>query len=90
MLSYQYKARDSAGKSVRGNMQAASEEELYEKLHKLGYLTTEIKASHSDIQSLSNMNIDCLFERFQTIHSDDLTMFYIQLANRVNVILLRK
>ncbi len=83
MLNYQYKARDSAGKSVGGNMQAASEEELYDKLHKLGYLTTEIKESRSDIQSLSNMNIDFLFERFQTIRSDDLTMFYIQLANLI-------
>lgn len=83
MLTYQYKARDASGRPIHGTMQATSEEELHDKLHKLGYLTTEIKTSLSDLRSLSNMNLDFLFERFQAIRSEDLMMLYLQLANLI-------
>ena len=78
MPTFTYKARDPRGKAVKGTMQAASQEELYDKLQKLGYMTT--KAS----ESLSVPEINALFERFQRISAEDLIMFTVQFSNLIN------
>ena len=78
MHTYIYKARDLAGKAVRGNMQASSKEELYEKLHNLGYLATEASAA------LPSIKIDSIVDRFRTIRGEEMVMFNVQLANLIH------
>ena len=50
MTIYTYKARNETGKPVNGVMEASSQEELAEKLRKLGYMPTQIKASSAGIK----------------------------------------
>ena len=78
MPTYVYKARDPAGKAVKGSMQASSKDELYEKLHKLGYMTTEAR------EGLSVAELQSLIDLWQPVHSEDLIVFYVQLANLIH------
>lgn len=78
MPSYVYKARDAAGKPVKGTMQAVSKEELTEKLYKMGYLTTQAS------EALPGIRLESLWERFRRIGTEDLIMFNVQLANLIH------
>ncbi len=78
MPSYIYKARDSAGKSVKGNMEAPSKTELIDKLRRMGYMTTAVTELASDRAAIS------VFDKLKRIKTDDMLMFYIQLANMIS------
>lgn len=78
MPTYIYKARDTEGKPIKGAMEAATKEELIDKLHKLGYMTTQIS------EALTNIKVDSIFERFKGIGEQELVIFYVQLSNMLN------
>lgn len=78
MHTYNYKARDSAGKSVRGTMEAVSRSELTDKLHNLGYVVTQI----ADFTPGIKLSVfDNLLYR---ISVEDMVLFNVQLANLIN------
>ncbi|MDO8536120.1 MAG: type II secretion system F family protein [Candidatus Omnitrophota bacterium] len=78
MAMYNYKARDNNGRQVKGAMDAASKNELVEKLRKMGYMVTGVS------EAATGVSIESFFERFKRIKSDDMLMFYIQLSNMIN------
>lgn len=78
MSSYNYRARDSAGKSIRGVMDAPTKTELIDKLQNMGYMTTSVTDAGAGMQIAS------VFDRFKWISSGDLLIFYIQLSNMIN------
>ena len=77
MPTFNYKARDNAGKAVSGSMEAASKAELIDKLQKLGFMATGVseKRRAHDVPSF--------FDRFGRVSSGDLLMFYIELSNMI-------
>lgn len=78
MPTYSYKARDNTGKAVRGTMEAASKEELIDKLRKMGYMTTEAT------EALPGIKIESFFDKLRPISAEDMIMFYVQLSNMIN------
>ena len=78
MSTYTYKARNETGQPMNGMMEASSREELAEKLRKLGYMPTQIKAASAGIK------MEDLRDRFIRIKTEDLIMFNIQLANMID------
>jgi len=78
MPTYTYKARDSGGKLVKGTMEAASKMELTDKLHRLGYMVTQVgeRSSRGQVLSLGGL--------FQRVSVEDIVMFNIQLANLIH------
>ncbi len=78
MAIYSYKARDAVGKLVKGIMEAATKQELIDKLHKLGYMTTNVTETTVGIQ------IRSIFDKLKWISTADMLMFYIQLSNMLN------
>jgi type II secretory pathway component PulF len=74
---YSYKARDSNGRPIK-DMEAASKNELIEKLKKMGYMVTGVS------EAAAGFRIGSLFENFKRIKSDDMLMFYIQLSNMIH------
>ncbi|MFA5144305.1 MAG: type II secretion system F family protein [Candidatus Omnitrophota bacterium] len=77
MALYSYRARDSAGKVVKGTMEAADKTELIDKLHKMGYMTTNVRES-------SGRAASSVLDSFSWIRSDDILVFYVQLANMIS------
>jgi type II secretory pathway component PulF len=77
VLTYHYKARDAAGKLVKGVMEASSKEELIDKLHNMGYMATRVDKV-SDPVKLGSM-----FESFKRISPEEMIMFNIQLSNLI-------
>lgn len=78
MPTFSYKARDATGKQVKGFMEAASKEDLVNKLQKLGYMTTQATKTAAGIAGES------IFDCLKRISSEDMIMFNIQLANMLN------
>ena len=78
MPTYIYKARDATGKPVKGAMDAASKEELTDKLHKMGYMATRVT------EALPGINIESAFDRLRRISTADMVMFNLQLANMIS------
>ncbi|MCX5698453.1 MAG: type II secretion system F family protein [Candidatus Omnitrophica bacterium] len=78
MPTYTYKARDAAGKSVKGTMETENKTELIDRLHKMGYMTT----SASEVASGRQFGL--LFDKLKWIAASDMLMFYIQLSNMIN------
>ena len=78
MPSYNYRARDNAGKSVKGTMEASAKAELIDKLRNMGYMATSVTDAASGIQIAS------VFDRLKWISSNDLLIFYIQLSNMIS------
>lgn len=78
MPTYIYKARDSVGKAVKGRMEALTREELAERLHKLGYLATEV------VEAFPEVRFDSLFEGIQRISAESMVIFNVQLSNLLN------
>lgn len=78
MHTYKYKARDSAGKLIQGNMEAISKSELTDKLHKLGYMVTQIG------EFTPSLKVPSLGHLFQHISVEEVVLFNIQLANLIN------
>ena len=78
MAIYNYKARDNNGRLIKGAMEAASKNELVEKLKKMGYMVTGVS------EVTAGFSIESVFENLKRIKSDDMLMFYIQLSNMIN------
>jgi type IV pilus assembly protein PilC len=78
MVIYSYKARDNNGRPIKGAMEAASKNELVEKLRKMGYMVTGVS------EASTGFKIESVFENFKRIKSDEMLMFYIQLSNMIN------
>ncbi len=78
MSTYTYKARNEAGRPVQGVMEASSQEDLAEKLRKMGYMPTRIKAAAAGI------NFEGVRDRLRRVRVEDLIMFNIQLANMID------
>ncbi|MFA5275379.1 MAG: type II secretion system F family protein [Candidatus Omnitrophota bacterium] len=78
MPAYNYKARDVTGKPIKGVMEAGTKEELVDKLHKLGYMTTEVS------EALSTIKVDAFFDKFKRIGMQELIVFYVQFSNMLN------
>ena len=78
MAMYKYKARDNNGRLVKGAMEAASRNELVEKLRKMGYMVTGVS------EASAGFSVESFFENLKSIKSDDMLMFYIQLSNMIN------
>lgn len=78
MPTYNYKARDATGKPVKGAMEAATKEELIDKLHKMGYMTTQVA------EALPGVRIESIFEKLKRISTEDMIMFHVQLSNMIN------
>lgn len=78
MSTYTYRARNETGRPVQGVMEASSQEDLAEKLRKMGYMPTQIKAAAAGI------NLEGFRDQFWRIRVEDLIMFNIQLANMID------
>lgn len=78
MPTYLYKARDTTGKPVKGTMDATSKEELIDKLHKMGYMTTRVT------EALPGIKIESVFDKFKRISTEDMVMFNVQLSNMID------
>lgn len=78
MPTYTYKARDTMGKSVKGTMDAGTKDELVDKLHKMGYMTTQVT------EALPGIKIESFLEKLMPINTEDMIMFYVQLSNMIN------
>ena len=78
MPTFTYRARDEAGKTMRGTLQAPSREEAAARLHQMGYLVTRVEKGFS-----SEFNLDSWVDRFQSVPSEDIVMFNFQLANMI-------
>lgn len=78
MPTYVYKARDTAGKLVKGTMDAKVKEELISKLRKMGYMTTQV----SEVSS--GFRLESAFDRLKGVGDEDMIMFNVQLSNMIN------
>lgn len=78
MSNYRYKARDQAGKSVGGTMDAPSEQELAERLRKMGYVVTGV------VSTAGTISLEELFGGFINISPEDTIFFNIQLSNMLD------
>ncbi|MFH1826671.1 MAG: type II secretion system F family protein [bacterium] len=77
MSNYTYKARDTSGKLVEGEIEAASEHLVYESLNNQGLSPVGIK-----IKNENSVKIDfsSLFAGFQRVKSRDLSVLFRQLS----------
>ncbi len=78
MPVYSYKARDSAGKLIKGSMPAASKNELADKLRKMGYMASMVE------EALPTVQVEKLSRLFNQIGTEDMIMFTVQLSNMIN------
>jgi len=78
MAFYNYKARDAAGKPIKGTMEAINKQTLIAELHKLSYMATYV----SEVPAVSRPG--GLFDKLKWINSTEMLMFYFQLANLIN------
>lgn len=66
------------GRPVKGTMDASSRDELTEKLHRLGYMTTYVA------EITPGVKVESIFERMRRISPEDMIIFNVQLANMIN------
>lgn len=78
MPTYIYKARDATGKSIKGTMQAATKEELIDRLRKMDYMTTQVSEAPPVVKIVT------IFDKLKIISTQDLIVFYVQLSNMLN------
>lgn len=77
MAAYIYRARDEKGKLIRGTMEAVSQDELTAKLHKMGYLATNVSELKPGIKIKDKL------KRWRPVKQQDLLVFNFQLANLI-------
>ena len=77
MPTYAYKARNSGGKIVRGSMEAVAREDLVSKLHKMGYMATEVEVA------ARGLNVDAWIKRMHSVRPDEKLMFYVELSSLI-------
>ena len=78
MLAYNYRARDNAGKLVRGVIEALSQDEVAKKLRRMGYAPVTIS------EVVAGLKLGQLEWDLRRIKTDDIVMFNVQLANMLN------
>jgi len=78
MPNFTYKARDTSGKAVRGTMEVATREELVDKLHKMGYMTTGVTEARAGVK------LESVFEKLRPIGAENMILFYAQLSNMIS------
>lgn len=78
MPSYAYKARDRAGKPLKGTMEAVSKVELADRLHRMGYLATQV------VEEVPGIRLEPVWDRFQRIGTEEWVIFNIQFSNLLN------
>ena len=78
MFAFNYRARDSTGKPVRGVIDALSDEEVAEKLHQMGYTPIMIT------EVFAGLKLKQLEWNFRRIKTADIVMFNVQLANMLS------
>lgn len=78
MLAFNYRARDNTGKLVRGILEAISQEDVAEKLRRMGYAPVKIT------EVFAGLKLEQLEWKFRRIKTQDIVMFNIQLANMLD------
>ena len=78
MFAFNYQARDNTGKSIRGALEAISQEEVAEKLQRMGYTPVTIT------KVFTGLKLEQLRWNFRRIKTKDIVMFNVQLANMLN------
>ena len=78
MFAYNYRARDNTGKLVRGVIEALSQEEVAEKLQRMGYVPVTIT------EVFAGLKLKQLEWSFRRIKTEDIVMFNVQLANMLS------
>jgi len=78
LFAYSYKARDNTGKLARGVIEALSQEEVAEKLQRMGYVPVTIT------EVFAGLKLKQLEWTFRRIKTEDIVMFNVQLANMLN------
>ena len=78
MFAFNYRARDNTGKLVRGVIDALSQEEVAEKLRRMGYVPITIT------RIFAGLKLEQLEWNFRRIKTEDIVMFNVQLANMLS------
>ena len=78
MLAFNYRARDNTGKLVRGILEAISQEDVAEKLRRMGYAPVKIT------EVFAGLKLEQLEWKFRRIKTQDIVIFNIQLANMLD------
>ena len=78
MLAFNYRARDNTGKLVRGALEGISQEDVAEKLQRMGYAPVTIT------KIFTGLKLEQLGWNFRRIKTQDIVMFNVQLANMLN------
>jgi len=78
LFAYNYRARDNTGKLVRGVIEALSQDEVAEKLQRMGYVPVIIT------EAFAGLKLTQLKWSFKRIKTEDIVMFNVQLANMLN------
>jgi type IV pilus assembly protein PilC len=78
LFAFNYRARDNTGKLVRGVIEAHSQDEVAEKLQRMGYVPVIIT------EVFAGLKLTQLEWSFRRIKTKDVVMFNIQLANMLN------
>ena len=78
MFAFNYRARDNTGKLIRGVIEALSQEEVAEKLQRMGHAPITIT------KVFNGLKLEQLEWNFRRIKTEDIVMFNVQLANMLN------
>lgn len=80
MPTYNYRARDTAGKLISGNIDAPNSGIVADKLRAMGYFVVTIKEEKQEQKSVLEVDI---FEKLKKVKSRDLVIFNNQLATMI-------
>jgi type IV pilus assembly protein PilC len=78
LFAFNYRARDNTGKLIRGALEAISQEEVAEKLQRMGYTPVTVT------KVFIGLKLEQLGWNFRRIKTQDIVMFDVQLANMLN------
>jgi type IV pilus assembly protein PilC len=81
MPSYAYQAKDAAGRSVNGVIEAENERVLRAKLREMNYYVTGITQKDNNVL---NTDVGALFARFRSVSEQALVVFSRQFATMIN------
>jgi len=81
MPSFAYQAKDAAGKTVNGVIEAENERVLRAKLREMNYYVTGITQKNSGVM---NADIGAVFSKFRGVSEQALVVFARQFATMIN------
>ncbi|HEY7993721.1 MAG TPA: type II secretion system F family protein [Candidatus Eremiobacteraceae bacterium] len=81
MPSFAYQAKDAAGKTVNGVIEAENERVLRAKLREMNYYVTGITQKNSGVM---NADIGAVFSKFKGVNEQALVVFARQFATMIN------